>query len=80
MKTKFLLAVLFSIGIIGITSAQGLAKNDRIGGPRQAEMARVHEARTIAANHRINRRERRKMRREERRHHRRMVVRHHRHF
>jgi len=79
MKTKFLLTVLFSIGIIGITSAQGLAGNDRIGGPRHAEIVKMHEARTIAADHRFSRHERRRMRREERRH-RRMVVRHHRHF
>jgi len=80
MKTKLLLTVLFSIGIIGITNAQGYAKNDRIGGPRHAEIVRTHEFHKIAVERKISRHERRKMRREERRHHRRMVVRHRRHF
>jgi len=78
MKTKILLTVLFSIGIIGITSAQGFSKNERFGGPRHAEIARMHERHEIAADRRISRHERKRMRREERRHER--WMRHHRHY
>jgi len=80
MKTKLLLTMLFSIGIIGITSAQGYAKNDNFGGPRKTVVIKHEPRRTVMVNHRISRHERRKMRRMERRHQRRMVVRHHRHF
>ena len=78
MKTKLLLTVLFSIGIIGITSAQGLAKNDFVGGPRKATIVKVHEPYKV--ERKINRHERKKMRREAKKHHRRVVRRHHRHF
>lgn len=79
MKTKLLLTVLFSIGIIGITSAQGLAKNDFGGGPRRTAIVRVHEpSYRVMEDHRFNRHERKRMRREERRHERQM--RHRRHF
>ena len=42
MKTKLLLTVLFSIGIIGITNAQSFAKNDR--GPARMEMVKTQHS------------------------------------
>jgi hypothetical protein len=70
MKTKLLLTVLFSIGIIGITNAQGLAKNDR--NPNRIE--------TVKIQHNEPRREVRKPVHKINRHHRkahRIVKRHH---
>ena len=78
MKTKLLLTVLFSIGIIGITSAQGFAKNDRMGGPRQTEMVKVQHG--PVQDHKISRHKKRKIHRMAKKHHRHVVVRHKKHF
>jgi hypothetical protein len=69
MKTKFLLTVLFSIGIIGITSAQGFASNDRK--PVRVEMVKTHGG--IQSAHKVKRHHHRKVRRVVRKHH---VMRH----
>jgi len=84
MKTKLLLTVLFSIGIIGITNAQSFAKNDR--GPNRMEIVRTphstvqhqKEVRKSAVSHK--RHNKRKAHRAVKKHHR--VVRHqgHKHF
>ncbi len=76
MKTKLLLTVLFSIGIIGITNAQGLAKNDR--NPNRIEMVKTqhNEPRKEVRKpvHEVNRHHHRKAGRMVKRHH--AVVRH----
>ena len=83
MKTKLLLTVIFSIGIIGITNAQ-YAQNDRVrqgvrsgeitryeaSRLRQDEMRLHRDVRRAEADHRLTRREKRELRREQKRHNR----------
>jgi len=87
MKTKFLLTVLFSIGIIGISNAQ-VGQDYRIrNGVRNGELTRMEAAklhheeweinrdkRHAFADGRLSRRERRELRREQRRHNRHIAM------
>lgn len=91
MKSKFLLTALLSIGIIGMASAQGFSKNDRIGGPHKTVIVTRHEQprktvmsprKVVIVKHVYARPQKRKIYRIEKRHQRVMVVKHYnkRHF
>lgn len=91
MKSKFLLTALLSIGIIGMASAQGFSKNDRIGlkndrigGPHKTVIVTRHESprKVVIVKHVVSRPQKRQIHRIEKRHQRVVVVKHYnkRHF
>ena len=92
MKSKFLLTALLSIGIIGMASAQGFSKNDRIGskndrigGPHKTVIVTRHESprkvvvsprKTVIVKHVVSRPRKTQIHRIEKRHQRVVVVKH----